>query len=74
MNKGEFRGSGLDKMTGKEHDGTPIPLWYREKRFADIEKYIIDEARAFGEIYEWLHKEMPELHQKFLNFMNKEKI
>ena len=70
MNKGEFLNSGLDKMTGKKHSGSPIPTWYQEKHFDDIEKYIIQEAYEFGKLYQWLHMEMPELHTKFMNFMS----
>ena len=31
MNKGEFRGSGLDKLTGKTHSGHPVIAWYDVK-------------------------------------------
>lgn len=70
MNKGEFRNSGLDKMTGKEHSGSPIPLWYQEKQFGKIEEYVIKETVEFGRLYQWLHTEMPELHSKFVKFMS----
>ena len=70
MNKGEFRNSGLDKMTGKEHSGSPIPSWYQDKQYGKIEEYVIQEAKEFGKLYQWLHKNMPELHTKFVNFLN----
>jgi len=70
MNKGEFLNSGLDKMTGKEHSGSPVPSWYQEKHYDKIEEYIIRESREFGKLYQWLHKEMPEIHSKFVSFMN----
>ena len=65
MNKGEFQGSGLDKMTGKKHSGTPLTQWYNEKNYDAIENYIVQETKEFVKWYEWLHKEMPELRTKW---------
>ena len=70
MNKGEFRNSGLDKMTGKEHSGSPIPLWYKEKQYDKIEEYVIKETYEFGRLYQWLHNAMPSLHGKFMDFIH----
>ncbi|NUN11948.1 ribonuclease H-like domain-containing protein, partial [Candidatus Micrarchaeota archaeon] len=36
MSKGEFKGSGLDKITGKPMDGRSIPEWYEKKEFDKI--------------------------------------
>lgn len=72
MNKGEFLNSGLDKMTGKEHSGSPIPSWYQDKQYDKIEGYVIQEAKEFGRLYQWLHENMPELHTKFVNFLNED--
>jgi hypothetical protein len=33
MNKVEFRGSGLDKLTGKTHSGSPVVHWYDVKKY-----------------------------------------
>ena len=35
MNRGEFKGSGLDDITNKPHSGVNIPQWYEEKKYAD---------------------------------------
>jgi len=67
MNKGEFRGSGLDKLTGKSHSGMPIIHWYDEKKYDEIENYIKNETDEFVKWYVWLHKEMPELRNKWEN-------
>ncbi len=40
MNGGQFKGSGLDKMTGKPHGSGIIPQWYNEKKYKEIEDYI----------------------------------
>ena len=61
MNKGEFKNSGLDKLTGKSHSGSPLLEWYENKNYQDIENYIVQETAEFVKRYEWLHKEMPQL-------------
>lgn len=65
MNKGEFKGSGLDKITGKQTDGKLVPQWYAEKNYARIEEYIINEAEEFVFFLSWLYKKMPELRERF---------
>jgi hypothetical protein len=44
MNKGQFKGSGLDKITGKPHGGAIIPQWYSERKYTEIENYIRKET------------------------------
>ena len=39
MCKKEFKGSGLDKITGKTHSGSPVVHWYDEKNMMKL--YII---------------------------------
>jgi|APSaa5957512535_1039671.scaffolds.fasta_scaffold08998_8 hypothetical protein len=65
MNKGEFKGSGLDKLTGKKHSGSPLIDWYHEKNYDEIENYIKQETQEFVKWYEWLHKAMPELRMEW---------
>ena len=50
-NKGEFKGSGLDKVSGKPHDGSIIPEWFKEKKFDKIDEYVAKEAAGFLEFY-----------------------
>ena len=63
---GEFRGSGLDRMTGKPHSGTPIPGWYSAKRYDCIIRYVEQEAKAFCDFYVWLLKRLPAVHKEFV--------
>lgn len=70
MNGGSFKDSGLDKMTGKKQSGKLIGEWYKAKKYDTIIKYIKDEADAFVEFFEWLHKEMPILYKKFHSTIN----
>ena len=65
MNKGEFKGSGLDKITGKPRDGSSIPSWYHGKEYGRIIEYVNREAEAFLELYSWLLVEMPRFLEKF---------
>jgi hypothetical protein len=50
-NKGEFKGSGLDKISNKPHNGSIIPIWFEEKKYNLIEEYITKEADSFLEFY-----------------------
>ncbi len=65
MNNGEFKGSGLDKITGKATDGRMIPIWYQNKEYGEIISYIQNETKAFIEFNEWLYQEMPKCLKKF---------
>lgn len=65
MNKGEFKGSGLDKITGKPTDGSGVPKWYANKEYGKIIEYIKEEAKAFNELNQWLHQKLPEFLTTF---------
>lgn len=67
MNRGEFRGSGLDKMTGKPHGGGVIPEWYREGLYGNIVRYVEREAEEFIKFYEWLLERLPAVHREFVD-------
>ena len=67
MNHGEFVGSGLDKMTGKPHSGSPIPDWYRAGQYDKIIQYIEEEATAFCDFYAWLLERLPAVHREFVD-------
>ena len=61
MNKGEFKGASLHKMTKKPHSGAIVVQWYDEKKYAEIESYIKTEADEFSNFCVRLYKEMPPL-------------
>jgi len=65
MNKGEFKGSGLDKITGKKSDGSVLPTWYQNKEYDKILSYVESEANEFIKLNKWLYKKMPELLLEF---------
>lgn len=70
MNNGEFKGSGLDKITGKKSDGSSLPTWYKNKEFDKILDYVKLEADEFIKLNLWLRKKMPELLSDFRNENN----
>ena len=70
MNKGEFRGSGLDKLTGKSHSGSPVIHWYDVKKYDEIENYIKNETTEFIKWYVWLHEKLPELRARWETKLN----
>ena len=61
MNKGEFKGASLHKMTDKPHGGGNMPQLYDEKKYAEIESYIKKEADEFSKFCVRLYEEMPRL-------------
>lgn len=65
MNRGEFKGSSLDKITGKPMNGSQIPVWYENKEYNKIIEYIKVEAREFIKLNVWLYKEMPKFLERF---------
>lgn len=65
MNKGEFKGSGLDKITGKPHNGAIIPTWYQNREYDKIVHYVEVEAREFIQFSAWLYQELPECLARF---------
>ena len=70
MNNGEFKGSGLDQLTGKTHSGHPVVHWYDVKKYDEIINYIKNETTEFVKWYMWLHKEMPQLKTKWETKLN----
>ncbi|MFH0970564.1 MAG: ribonuclease H-like domain-containing protein [Candidatus Diapherotrites archaeon] len=65
MNRGEFKGSGLDKITGKPMNGSQVPSWYANKEYQRIVEYVQAEAKAFNELNVWLYQKLPEFLTTF---------
>ena len=61
MNRGEFRGSGLDNITGKVGNGRLVPVWFDSGDYSRIVDYIKMEAEEFLKFLKWLYVRMPEL-------------
>jgi len=64
MNRGSFKGSGLDKITNKPSSGKNIPKLYYEKNYTEIESYIKKEADEFSIFCSKLYEELPALLNK----------
>jgi len=65
MNRGQFAGSGLDKLTGKPHDGKVIPEWYAAGKYDDIVNYVQTEAREFIKFCQHVYTELPPVLNRF---------
>ena len=70
MNRGEFKDSGLDKITGKRQSGMSVPNWYGTGRYAEIEEYIQDETREFVKWYRWLLAELPQARERWNQYLS----
>ena len=67
MNKGEFKGASLHKLTNKPHGGGNIPQLYDEEKYEEIESYIKKEAEEFSNFCCLLYKELPQLFERLKN-------
>ena len=66
MNRGEFKGAGLDKLTNKPQSGKNIPRLYDEKNYGEIESYIKIETESFCEWLAKLYVKLPKLRDELL--------
>ena len=65
MNKGAFKGSGLDKVSGKEGNGALVIEAIEENDYPAIEAYIKQEAEAFIELLVYLTANMHKVLEEF---------
>jgi len=65
MNNGQFKGSGLNKITGKLGVGSMIPELYAKKEYNKIIEYIKNEAEEFVKLASWVYKKFPPLLTEF---------
>jgi hypothetical protein len=60
----EFVGSGLDKMTNKEHSGSHIPKLYENREYGLIEEYIKQETGAFIQTWKLIIQQVQKMNLK----------
>lgn len=60
----QFKGCGLDGMTTKLEDGRNIPIYFKEKKYDLIEKYIIQETEAFLKAFQIIIQHSKDLKSK----------
>lgn len=65
MNGGQFKNSGLDKITGKNGNGLKCLVHYNAGHYDKVVSYIKQEAEEFLKFYVWLRKRMPNLMTEF---------
>ena len=65
LNRGQFKGSGLNMISGKEGNGLVIIDAYKEKNYAKIEAYIKQEAAEYNRLLVWLVANMPRVLGEF---------
>ncbi|MBI2044255.1 hypothetical protein HYT24_02730 [Candidatus Pacearchaeota archaeon] len=65
MNRGQFKGTKLSTLTGKDGDGIQIPIFYSNKEYDKIIRYVQIEATEFIKFNTWLYKKMPTILSDF---------
>ena len=65
MNKGEFKGSGLDNLTKKLKLSDNIPFWYENKEYEKIISHVKNKTKEFIKFNSWLYKKLPSLLEEF---------
>ena len=66
LNGGSFKGAALDDLTSKSQDGSVIPGYYKEKKYAEIERYVADERDGFCGLATKLFVKLPKLRDELL--------
>ena len=66
LNGGSFKGAALDDLTSKSQDGSVIPGYYKEKKYAEIERYIKNEIDGFCGLATKLFVKLPKLRDGLL--------
>ena len=66
LNSGSFKGAALDDLTSKSQDGSVIPDYYKEKKYAEIERYVEDERDGFCGLATKLFVKLPKLRDELL--------
>ena len=66
LNGGSFKGAALDDLTSKSQDGSVIPGYYKEKKYAEIERYIKNEIDGFCGLATKLFVKLPKLRDELL--------
>ena len=64
MNRGQFRGSGLDQVTNKPHDGSAVPGWYSNREYDKIINYVRTEFRSFVELTALLYEALGQVRDR----------
>ncbi len=65
FNKGEFKGSGLEKLTHSPLDPKKIPDWYATKEYDKIASYVQLQTHVFLRFAQWAYKHLPKELEKF---------
>ena len=66
LNGGSFKGAALDDLTSKSQNGSVIPGYYKEKKYAEIERYIKNEMDGFCGLATKLFVKLPKLRDELL--------
>ena len=72
MNRGEFKGASLDKLTNKPQSGSAIPRLYHGKNYGEIERYNKKEAESFCKWLAKLYVRLPKLRYEILDDLTRE--
>lgn len=64
INRGQFKGASLKGIFNSQLQGANVPVWYADKNYTAIERYIKEEAQEFIVFYTTLKSKMITLFRK----------
>lgn len=62
---GQFKGSGMNKITGKSSNGLACLTFYNAGEYDKVVNYIKQETTEYLKFYTWLRQRMPKLMTEF---------
>ncbi|MFH1199842.1 MAG: hypothetical protein V1708_02125 [Candidatus Micrarchaeota archaeon] len=65
INRGEFKYSGIDRITKKPVDEDAMRKWHSKREYNQVVKYVEREADALTDFCAWLYKELPDFLRRY---------
>lgn len=64
-NRGKFKGSGLESVTGKQGEGNMVPSYYYGKDYNKIISHIEETNKEFLRFAQWVYEKLPSFLEQY---------